>query len=315
MAMELTYHVKKNKYIPIILTILIGTCLTIISILSGGVDTQAVPLQEEGNILNALLNALFFFIPGIVGGIFIFHLIKTDRENVLEKLIFGIFLFTSTLIMFLVLYDVLYILQADILFIFLIIPISIVFGVLVSKALFSEDLIKKNVAILLLGSFLGGFLGIYMPTWTTVIMLSLYSVYDIWAVKRGTIKKIFDYYDEKDAKDSIVEDDISKDPKNLEFEIGIGDLVFYTMFASHVFYLVFGTSRLFGLLNKFYSINLLVGFISSIIPFILVLIGIIIGSYLTFKLLIKEKMLPGLPISIGLGITIFLICTLIYFII
>ena len=83
MAFELTYHVKKNTLLPIISTILLGTVLAIISILAGGVTTQAVPIPEQGNLFYALLNALFFFIPGLVGGIFILYLIKTDRENIL----------------------------------------------------------------------------------------------------------------------------------------------------------------------------------------------------------------------------------------
>ena len=311
MAFELTYHVKKNTLLPILITILLGVCLAIISILAGGVTTQAVPIPEQGNLFYALLNALFFFIPGIVGGIFILYLIKTDRENILEKIIFGIFLFTSTLIMFLVLYDILIILQADVLFLILTTAISICFGIMVAKFLSSENPIQKNVSILLLGSFLGGFLGIYLPTWTAIIMLALYSVYDIWAVKKGTIKKIFEHYDEKRGEPSEPID-TSYNNGELEFEIGLGDLVFYTMFGAHVFYLVFGNDLLFGILIKFYSVNYVIGFISSLIPFLLVLISIIVGAKLTIDLVIKEKMVPGLPISIGLGIGSFLICTLIY---
>ncbi|NHI91408.1 MAG: hypothetical protein EAX96_02825 [Candidatus Lokiarchaeota archaeon] len=312
MAFELTYHVKKNFLLPIITTIFIGVLLAVISILAGGVTTQAVPIPEQGNLINALLNALFFFIPGIIGGVFILYLIKTDKENMLEKIIFGIFLFTSTLIMFLVLYDVLVILQADVLFLILTTALSIAFGIIVSKFMFSESLIQKNLSMLLLGSFLGGFLGIYLPTWTTIIMLALYSVYDIWAVKRGTIKKIFEHIDEKKGINKEKIESTEDDETELELEIGLGDLVFYTMFASHIFYLVFGNDLLFGILLKFYSINYISGFLSSLIPFLLVVISIIVGARITMYLVIKEKLLPGLPISIGLGIGSFLICTLIY---
>ncbi|MHA1220863.1 MAG: hypothetical protein ACTSQB_03950, partial [Candidatus Heimdallarchaeota archaeon] len=61
-------------------------------------------------------------------------------------------------------------------------------------------------------------------------------------------------------------------------ELGLGDLAF------------------FGMLFSFALIKL--GFFSAISAFI----GVIIGAVITIKLLEKAKMMPGLPISIGLGL-------------
>ena len=312
MAVDLTYHVRKNNLVPIIITICMGVSISVISIFAGGVATQ-IGGGDQG-IGNALIIALMFLIPGIVGGGFILYLVKSDRENILEKMIMGIFLFTSTLIIFLVLYDVLVIFRADTLFIILIIIIACIVGVYLSRSLSSENDLRKNIAILALGSLLGAFLGIYIPLWTTIIMLALYSVYDIWAVKKGTIKKIFDHYDEKYNIDSENESSTSNEDKILEFEIGLGDLVFYTMFSTSVFYSVFwiGSDYLVIFLTKFYQNNYILGLISSLIPFILVTVSVIVGAKITFYLLLKSKMLPGLPISIGLGIASFLLCTLVY---
>ena len=312
MAIDLTYHVRKNNLLPILITIIMGVSISIISLFAGGVSTQ-IGTGAPG-LGDALLVALIFLIPGVIGGVFILYLIKSDRENVLEKLIMGIFVFTSSLIIFLVLYDVLIILRADVLFVILIGAIGLVCGIYLAKSLFSENDIRKNISVLLLGSLLGAFLGIYIPLWTTVIMLALYSVYDIWAVKKGTIKKIFDHYDEKYNLNSKDESSISNEGKILEFEIGLGDLVFYTMFSTSVFYAVFwsGSDYRIFFLTKFYQDSIILGFISSLIPFVLVTIFIIIGARITFHLLLKEKMLPGLPISIGLGIASFLLCTLVY---
>ncbi len=311
MAVDLTYSVRKNTLLPILITILMGVSISIISLFAGGVSTQ---IGEGGGIADALLIALMFLIPGIIGGIFILYLIKSNRENILEKMMMGIFLFTSTLIIFLILYDVLIIFNADVLFIIVIMIIAGIIGVYLAKSLFSDNDMRKNLSILLLGSLLGGFLGIYIPLWTSIIMLALYSIYDIWAVKKGTIKKIFDHYDEKYNNKSDEESNTSNEEKILEYEIGLGDLVFYTMFSTSVFYSVFWMSSDYWMifLMKFYQNSLIIGFISSLIPFILVTISIIIGARITFKLLLKEKILPGLPISIGLGITSFLLCTLVY---
>jgi len=289
-----------------------GVSISIVSIFAGGVTTQ-IGGGDQG-IGNALIVALMFLIPGIVGGGFILYLVKSDRENILEKMIMGIFLFTSTLIIFLVLYDVLVIFRADILFVILIIVLACLAGVYLSRSLSSESDNRKNISILLLGSLLGAFLGIYIPLWTTIIMLALYSVYDIWAVKKGTIKKIFDHYDEKYNIDTQAESSTSNDGKILEFEIGLGDLVFYTMFSTSVFYSVFWirSDYLVIFLTKFYQSNYVIGLISSLIPFILVTVSVIVGAKITFQLLLKNKMLPGLPISIGLGIASFLLCTLVY---
>jgi hypothetical protein len=58
----------------------------------------------------------------------------------------------------------------------------------------------------------------------------------------------------------------------------MGDLVFYSMLIATV------------------RINL------GVLPFIAAFIGIITGSYFTFRILEKKEIFPGLPFSLGLGL-------------
>lgn len=74
-----------------------------------------------------------------------------------------------------------------------------------------------------------------------------------------------------------------------EWELGIGDLVFYAMLGSHT--LIVGAA----LIPKF-------GILAPWLFFLTTLIGIMVGFFITLKLLEKEFMLPGLPIPIVLGL-------------
>jgi len=73
------------------------------------------------------------------------------------------------------------------------------------------------------------------------------------------------------------------------WDLGIGDLVFYSMLGSHT--LIFGTQ----FISEF-------GIIAPVALFVATTIGIILGFIITLKLLSRNAMLPGLPMSIFLGL-------------
>lgn len=74
-----------------------------------------------------------------------------------------------------------------------------------------------------------------------------------------------------------------------DWELGIGDLVFYAMLGSHT--LMVGSI----LISDF-------GLLAPWIFFLTTLVGISIGFVITIKLLDRNVMLPGLPIPIALGL-------------
>ena len=127
-----------------------------------------------------------------------------------------------------------------------------------------------------------------MPLWTTLAILIGISCWDIFAVKskRGPIRNMIDIaskdamdddLSEEELKEKLESGEIAYDTSKLE--IGIGDLAFYSMLTS--------------------SALILTG---SVIVMILTSIAIIIGTGITIQGLKKNKILPGLPISIFLGI-------------
>ena len=135
------------------------------------------------------------------------------------------------------------------------------------------------VSITTLGAMLGTFLGASIPTLTVIVLLVGLSVYDILAVFKGPIGKIAEKTDLQSLSGATFTFG--------DLTVGLGDLVFYSMLASH-------TMLSFGL-----------------IPYVATSIGIVIGTFLGFKMLERRSIFPGLPLSLisGLGfmlVTLFL---------
>jgi len=132
-----------------------------------------------------------------------------------------------------------------------------------------------------------------MPLWTTLAILIGISCWDIFAVlyKRGPIKEMIDLASQMNNENQNREEEIHKKIESGEaeygsdnLEIGIGDLTFYSMLTSSALLLS-----------------------NSLIVMILSSIAIIIGTGITISGLKRNKVLPGLPISIFLGIGTMLI--------
>jgi hypothetical protein len=200
----------------------------------------------------------------------------------------------------------------------------------------------KNQALLVLGGLMGAFLAVILPTWTVVFMLVLLSIYDIYSVRHGPIREIMEHTygpetspapplpppspppqpppqplpeqplpgqqgpapaepevvvvkpvpkTAKAPEQYPVDDDLLSNMtySSANWDLGIGDLVFYSMLGSHT--LMFGSQYMsdFGLLAP-------LGLFGA------TTIGIIIGFIITLRLLKKYPMLPGLPMSIFLGL-------------
>lgn len=90
-----------------------------------------------------------------------------------------------------------------------------------------------------------------------------------------------------------------------DWDIGIGDLVFYSMLASQPLTPYFISNHGGALMANF-------GFWIFWIIALFTIIGILIGFVITIYLLERNSMLPGLPCSIALGLTGFLGSTLIF---
>lgn len=157
----------------------------------------------------------------------------------------------------------------------------------------------RNIMMIFFGAMIGSFLAIHFGLLTAFLILIGLSLYDIYAVFRGPLKGIIDH--SREQSEEIGENLENQKRNEGEYEkvplmpalpvystplinIGLGDFAFYSMMISTT--VVISTAFLTPL------------------PLVAGLIGLLSGIIYTFKLLEKERALPGLPIPIfgGLGL-------------
>ena len=152
----------------------------------------------------------------------------------------------------------------------------------------SRSIKIKNFIVLYIGLLIGASMGVLMPLWTTLAILIGISCWDIFAVfyKHGPIKQLIDIASNPAEGDVLSEPELKLKIETGEYEydtskleIGIGDLAFYSMLTSS------------ALVQS-----------NNVIVMLLTSLAIIIGTGITISGLKRNKLLPGLPISIFLGI-------------
>jgi len=290
----------KHMLIPIIITLSLAMLLSVIGIVSGFTIEGAPFSETEGGLFFALLNALFYTLFAIIGITVIYYAIKYGKEKVLRIFFIFCFGFMGVFMIFFFMYLILAIFEVvEEIYFILVVIISIVAGLYLSYSLLAKNSSPKakNTALLLFGAFIGAFLGIVLPTWTAFLLIGILSIYDIIAVFRGPIKKIIEMTEENE--ESTLPVDMTYVTRSLE--IGLGDLAFYSMLSTHTLILGFQLDFLIA-----------DGLLGAIIPCACTTVGILIGAYITFKLLKKRSLLPGLPISVGLGILFYLLSLLVF---
>jgi len=305
LALEIIIKTRK-RLLPLIITIIISLCFSILGLYSGffNFSTAFIP-EGQGGIdpLIGLINALILIIIAASGAFLIYLLLKHNKEMFLKYFFFITFFLISGFMLFLFGLSILNLFPyVDLIHFILVIVISFITGFIISLMIFFEKfykkLIVKNIGLLVFGALVGSFLGLVLPIWTSLLLLVGLSIYDIFAVFKGPIKKIVELNEKRN--NNFLKMSYSMP----DYEIGLGDLTFYSMLACLSLKIGFDTP----FINEF-------GVIGVFLPCICSIIGIILGAILTFKLLEKREMLPGLPISIGLGLVFFGISILIFWII
>ncbi|MCW3982897.1 MAG: presenilin [Candidatus Bathyarchaeota archaeon] len=158
----------------------------------------------------------------------------------------------------------------------IILPLVVAFTVLFDLAIFRFGSTARNVAVILVGGALGMFFGYNIAgisLWSAVLILVFLAVYDIFAVYRGPVGKIA-----QSGLDQL--QGLSFSFKDIQ--MGLGDLVFYSMLTGAMIF----------------------GFPTSFLPVFASIIGIVAGSVITFYMLEKKGLFPGLPFPIFLGLTL-----------
>jgi hypothetical protein len=311
-----TFRILSKLYpLPIILVVVISgvlAYLTEYSFLVSGVEIDGGYFPEgEYGIWGAILNGIIFTALAAISGFVLIFIIKRKGVNIL-KYIFGISIgfigFLLTLFFAWTILYVIFIQFPDTLFInapflenlyyilyFIILPIGTgIFTFLMLYYYFkSKSIRSKNLIVLYNGLLVGASLGVFMPLWTTLAILIGISCWDLFAVlyRKGPIKEMIDIASSENSQDITEVNELENKIDSGEavydtssLEIGIGDLAFYSMLTSSA---LVQTNNIFIM--------------------IFTAIAIIIGTGITISGLKRNKVLPGLPISIFLGIATMLI--------
>ena len=307
-----TYRIKFKFYsIPIVVVIILSSILAYLTFVIAGfqVEESYFP-EEELGALAVLLNGIIFTVIAVVSGFLIVFFIKKLGMGVLKYLFgisFGFVGFFITLMFLDVIIYLIFIQFPETTFVFklyllfknLYLPmgtgISVFF--LIYKYFTSKSIKTKNFIVLYISLLISASMSIVLPFWSTLAILVGISFWDIFAVlyKKGPIKEMIELISENDDKDELEKAELKEQIESGEaiydtsnIEIGIGDLAFYGLLTSSVLL-----------------------FTNNIIITALTTIAIVIGTGITLSRLKKNKILPGLPISIFLGIGAFLLSQLI----
>lgn len=235
------------------------------------------PFSEDAlGVLGSFGNAIYFVILVFVGATLLYFLMK--KKN--YKLITIVTIFALTTAVFMLSFVYLFIIFSTIDVPYAtgttLIAISILITALADYAIFRTSKLA-NIFILGIGGALGTFLGSSIPTISTILILSFLAIYDTFAVYRGPVGKI--------ARGGLDQfHGLSYSFRDMQ--MGLGDLTFYSMLSGHM------------LLNF--------GPISSLVS----IIGILAGCILSFIMLEKKGMFPGLPFPILFGLTAGLLASL-----
>ena len=258
--------------VPILASIVFG--LGCAYLLSPQPQSTAIPVTPipENTPSAPFGNALYFVVLVTISATVFYLLIKRRSKRIIKGLIV-VAMTTAALLLSVVYLNAIlnYVPILDTLTVLIVLSVAIT--VLFDLAIFRLGSIPRNVAVVCIGGALGIFFGFSIPLYSAVLILAFLAVYDVFAVYRGPVGKI--------AQSSAGMDQL----QGLSFsfkdiQMGLGDLVFYSMLTGAMFF----------------------SFLPSILPTIAAIIGITAGSIITFFMLEKKGIFPGLPFPIMLGL-------------
>jgi hypothetical protein len=269
-ALKETFKAEPIHVVPILASLIFGILCAYLMIESPIDFYQVTPFPEG---VGSLGNGLYFVILAGVGASLLYLLLKRKSYK-LVSVITGVAL---TVAVFMLSTVYLYAVFSTFLFPYVdvvILILSTSTTVLADFIVFRTHSPAAGLVVLLIGGALGAFLGIMIPTISTILILGFLAVYDVFAVFRGPVGKIAQGGLEQLRGLSISFKDV---------QMGLGDLTFYAMLVS----------RVLASAGPIYCLGSTA--------------GVLIGVFLAFKMLEKKGMFPGLPFSIALGLVPLLI--------
>ncbi len=260
------FDVQVVYLVPILASLLFGLGCAYLLLLQPVPTIPVTPFPEDtasGPFGNA-----FYFVIIIAASATIFYILLKRKNRKLISFIIAFALTTASLLLSIIYLSAIlaYVPSLE----FLLIPLSIMVTAGFVLAVFRLSSKARNTAVVCLGGALGVFFGTSIPLFSAVLILAFLAVYDVFAVYYGPVGKIA-----HSGLDQL--QGLSYSFK--EVQMGLGDLVFYSMLSG-------------AMLFNF----------NSLLPCLMSIIGILAGSFLTFKMLEKKGIFPGLPFPILLGL-------------
>jgi len=164
--------------------------------------------------------------------------------------------------------------------------LSIIITVLFDLAIFRLGSVARNIAVVAVGGALGIFFGFAIPLWSAILILVFLAVYDVFAVYKGPVGKIAESQDGRGLEQL---QGLSYSFRDID--MGLGDLVFYSMLTGSLLFFFAGSGQPGQL-----------GLPLGVIPCAVSIVGIMVGSVVTFFMLERKGIFPGLPFPIALGL-------------
>lgn len=250
--------------VPILTSLLFGLgCASLILITSMPIYPVA-PFPETPS--GGVSNAIYFVVLVAVGATLLYFLLKWKSRKLMTFLI-GFALTTAFFLVSIVYLEALftYVPSSTL----IVVILSVIVTGLADFAVFKFGGTAGNTAIICLGGALGVFFGASIPVYSAVLILVFLAVYDVFTVYYGPVGKIANAGLDQLRGLSFSFKDI---------EMGLGDLVFYSLLTGNMLFH-------FGVVSCFVS-----------------LVGVIAGSFVTFLMLERRRVFPGLPFPIILGL-------------
>ena len=252
--------------VPVLASLLFGLACAYLLVAQPLPPVEVTPFHE-GTPSAPLGNAFYFVILIGLSATIFYILLKRKSQKIIFALI-AVALTTASLLLSIVYLSAVFAYAPDL--DFLVLPLSILVTAIFDLAIFKLGNKPRNAAVVLLGGGLGVFFSAVIPFFSAVLILVFLAVYDVFAVYYGPVGKIA-----HSGLDQL--QGLSFSFKDVQ--MGLGDLVFYSMLTGSI------------LLNY-----------DSLLPYFASLIGILAGSFLTLIMLEKKGIFPGLPFPIILGL-------------
>lgn len=269
-----------------------GLLATFLHLAGMNITYEPIPEDELG-FGATLLNALIFIGIGAVSAFILIRLIRKRGINALERVMAVAFLILGTFIVFLI-FEYMFGLIDQ----FIPVPGEWSYAGLAGAFAIAASLVyvynsgkfdqrAHNIVVLVFGVLIGSYLPLVIPTWTALLILVGFSVYDIYSVRHGPIKEMMEHVSSGSEDDEI-------DLSDFTVDIGIGDLAFYSMLTSlSLISAEWGGPFLVAITGNPYS---------YIFPFAFTVAGVLLGAAISIQLVKRSKIMPGLPMSIFIGI-------------